>query len=250
MFDYAEIILALIQGITEIIPVSSTAHLSLFTISVFVDSLTIISIAWASVLAILFVFRREIVEEWRHLIIPSIFATLPVMLVGGVLFFLDIPFRDVNYLPIALVIGSFFMASGEALSRYKRNHNSKYPTIIQSIIFGIFQSFAAVPGASRLGMTTASLMLLGFARKKALELSFILGTPSLALLAVFEIVNNYNDIYIDSGILFDATLSFIIVFLIISLLLKKAIDLMDRFTLYPIILYRIILAFILVLILI
>ena len=201
----------IIQGLTEFIPVSSTAHLKIFSQLFGIEdpgsSISAI-IQIGSVFAIFWYFRKNIFSfkiknsnilryEFKHNnLYKSIFiGTIPIVFIGGItkLFipgFSDSFFR--SNLSIALV--SLFMSlvmflADNATNKLINLSNHKYRN---SLYIGISQAFAIIPGVSRSGATISTALLSGWDRKDATKFSFLLGIPAISLAAFVEFVSVIN----------------------------------------------------------
>jgi len=183
------IVLGLIQGITEWLPISSTGHLKIFehildlTVPIVFDVILHVG----TLIVVLVFFRKElgkILSATAHLdfknedgkMVPLIIVgVVPTILIGLVFGWL---IEDVfqTILPIALA----FLVCGLVLysSRIgkEKTDSINYPT---AIMMGIVQGIAIVPGISRSGVTIAIALLLGIKREKAFEFSFLLSIPAI-----------------------------------------------------------------------
>jgi undecaprenyl-diphosphatase len=182
----AALILGIIQGITEFIPVSSTAHLILFpwffNWSGQVDTLTFdIALHAGTLAALIFCFWRDWVDLFlkKHRLLGLIvFGSIPAGIAG---FFLnDIVeknLREPLLICFTLVaIGIVMLVSEKALK-----HRAIEETEIKdAIIIGIAQMLAIIPGVSRSGITISAGLFRGFERETAARFSFLLATPILA----------------------------------------------------------------------
>ncbi|MBP9722915.1 MAG: undecaprenyl-diphosphate phosphatase [Gammaproteobacteria bacterium] len=182
--------LSVVQGITEFLPVSSSAHLVLIT-KLFawpeqgIDFDIILHVG--TLIAVLLYFRKELIKllnPFYNLTHKIILATLPVCF-AGLIFkdYIELYLRKNN---IALVIAFstifFGLLLGFAQSKERNNiHNFHNITYWQSFLIGCAQCFALIPGASRLGLTMTMAMLLGVNRKAAAEFSFLLSIPVISL---------------------------------------------------------------------
>jgi len=218
--DYLKFILyGLIQGLTEFIPVSSTAHLKVISLFLGIDdpgaSLSA-TIQLGSVLAIVCYFRKDILifrsqsskkflEYLLHeRLFRSIFiGTIPILLLGGSIkifspYFFDNVLR--SNLSIALVsfLMAFFMYLADSSKRGSiniKNHNYS-----DSFLIGFFQAFAIFPGVSRSGVTISSALISGWERSDAAKFSFLLGMPAISLAAIVEFISSFDD-FISLGFL-------------------------------------------------
>ena len=211
--EYLKFILyGLIQGLTEFIPVSSTAHLKVISFFLGIDdpgtSLSA-TIQLGSVLAIVWYFRNDIFKfsskssnkfiEFllnERLLMSILIGTIPIVLLGGCIklfipYFFDNILR--SNLSIALVsfLMAFFMYLADSSKRGStniKNHNYS-----NSFLIGFFQAFAIFPGVSRSGITISSALISGWERGDAAKFSFFLGIPAISLAAIFEFIFSFNE---------------------------------------------------------
>ena len=211
--EYLKFILyGIIQGLTEFIPVSSTAHLKVISLLFGIDdpgpSLSAI-IQIGSVFALLWYFKNDIFILRRkyskgffdHLLQDSLFrsiliGTIPIILFGGsiklfVPYFFDNILR--SNLSIALVsfLMAFYMYFADSLKRGSiniKNHNFS-----NSLLIGFSQAFAIFPGVSRSGITISTAILSGWERGDAAKFSFLLGIPAISLAAIVEFIYSFNE---------------------------------------------------------
>ncbi len=202
----------LIQGLTEFIPVSSTAHLKIlsnfFGIEDPGSSLSAI-IQLGSVFAIFWYFRDDILNlkkknknSYQSLLykklIKSIFiGTLPFLLFGGIIrVYLPNFFDSILRSNIVIGIISLFMAFLMFLADKSRNRfiNIKNHNYSDSFLIGFAQAFAIIPGVSRSGITISTALLSGWNRKDAAKFSFLLGVPAISLAAVVEFLLAFNNL--------------------------------------------------------
>jgi len=211
--EYLKLILyGLIQGLTEFIPVSSTAHLKVISLFFGIDdpgaSLSAF-IQLGSVLALAWYFRNDIfnlksesskkfIDYLLHekLFRSILIGTIPIVLLGGSIklfipYFFDRFLR--SNLSIALVsfLMAFFMYLADSSKRGSiniKNHN-----YLDSFFIGFFQAFAVIPGVSRSGVTISTALLSGWERGDAAKFSFLLGIPAISLAAIVEFISSFNE---------------------------------------------------------
>ena len=240
--DYLKyLIYGLIQGFTEFLPISSTAHLKVLSEFFGVEdpgsSISAI-LQLGSVLAILFYFRNDIfiflnrnqknnkkASKNLRLIKSITIGTIFFLLLGGIAK-IFIPNFSESFLRTNLsiatisVLMSFLMLVADK-AREKEinliNHN-----LLDSCKIGLGQALAIIPGVSRSGITISIALLLGWEKKDATKFSFLLGLPAISLAAFVELFDSlYNDIYIPLGpLLFGLITTFLISLLSINFLLK------------------------------
>lgn len=217
------LILGLIQGVSEFLPISSSGHLVLFGNLILpagcrMDLFTEVLLHLGTLVAVLIVLAREAFPVflspftafgiWRRqgraglashaplrLLGLVLLASIPAALVG--LLFEDEIEKLLAHPPlIALLLavtGLVLLASHWLSARRARPNDKTLPGICDSILIGLGQAFAILPGISRSGMTIASGLVRGLARETAGVFSFLLFIPAIAgatLLQVFKLVKS------------------------------------------------------------
>ncbi len=203
----------IVQGLTEFIPVSSTAHLKIISLFFGINdpgsSLSAI-IQIGSVFAIFWYFRKIIFNFkttnsrklrysfFSNKLYKSIFiGTIPIVIIGGIIKLFVPNFSDSflrSNLSIALVsiLMSLIMLFADfSTSKLINLNNHKY---LNCFYIGFAQAFAIIPGVSRSGATISMALLSGWERKDAARFSFLLGIPSISLAACVEFLSAVNDI--------------------------------------------------------
>ena len=213
--EYLKFILyGLIQGLTEFIPVSSTAHLKVISLFFGIDdpgsSLSAI-IQLGSVLALFWYFRNDIFKLrsqsskkifdyllHERLLRSILIGTIPIVLLGGSIklftpYFFDKILR--SNLSIALV--SFIMAIFMYIAdnSKKGSINLKNHNYSDSFLIGLSQAFAIFPGVSRSGITISTALVSGWERGDAAKFSFLLGIPAISIAAIVEFISSFNEFY-------------------------------------------------------
>jgi len=198
LFD--AIILGLVQGLTEFIPVSSSGHLVLIEHYLGLDPEKYlyfdVILHLGTILAAIIYFRKEIIEILRSLIgfvtgktakndpylklsIFIVIATIPAA-IGGVLFkdVLENYFRNIIYVAGSfIVLGIFFIVCETIFLRKKELKNIFQMKWSQALLIGFFQMIALIPGISRSGSTISAGLVQGFERKESGKFSFLLSIP-------------------------------------------------------------------------
>ncbi|WP_157723365.1 undecaprenyl-diphosphate phosphatase [Pseudothermotoga thermarum] len=173
--------MALVQGATEFLPVSSSGHIvllgNLFKVETDV-SLTVL-LHLGTLLAILIFAAKHILRVLKkpRLIFLVILSTLPAALIG-IAFdeIIEKTFQKLEYLPVFFCITALLLALASAKNGSKTMEEMK---ALDSLIIGIFQAAAIFPGVSRSGATIAAAILLGFDKKDSLGYSFLLAIPAI-----------------------------------------------------------------------
>ncbi len=238
------ILLSLLQGLTEFIPVSSSSHLIL--VSEYLDfennNLSIdVSLHIGSFLAVLFYFKREVLNfiKYKELFLKIIVSSIPVIIVGIVL----IKTNTIEYLRDIRIIGITTILFGVLLflsDRFETNKSiNKNFTFNSAIIIGLLQVLSLIPGVSRSGISITAARFLNFKRLDSAKISFLLSLPTLAAVSIFGLKN----------IFLSENLSYSIINLVAMLLsgissyltIKYFLIYLKKFNLNLFVIYRIIL---------
>ena len=184
------LILSLIQGITEFLPISSSSHLIIFSeyIKFENQSLSIdVSLHIGSFFAVLVYFRDDVVSFFfnRELLLKILISSIPVILVG----FLMVQTNVINQIRNIEVVGWMTLIFGIVLylsDQYKLEKNIKKDFNYKAVfLIGLFQVLSLVPGVSRSGITISAARILNFKRVDAAKISFLLSIPTLGAVSIF-----------------------------------------------------------------
>ena len=194
------IILGIIQGLSEFLPISSSGHLLVFheifgiTAS---DNLTfIIALNLGSLMPLLYVFRKDILmllkKPFQKLTLLLIIATIPLIIVT-LLFeqHIEALFFTVQFLPFAFLITGAALFISDRLNKNKKD--IKDMKVVDAVVVGLAQSIAVVPGISRSGSTITATMALGVKREDAAKFSFLMSIPAAIGAVVFRVIRIAGD---------------------------------------------------------
>ena len=215
-------ILAFIQGFTEFIPVSSSAHLIIISkISNFnVSSLQLdISLHLGSLLAIIFYFRKDLlnITKNKSLFLLIVLGSIPLIIVGYFFYSSGLIENLRNLKVIAwttLIFGILLFIADRSTIKNKINNNLNLKNIL---LIGIFQVLAIIPGVSRSGIIITASRFLNFDRVDSSKISFYLSIPALAgasVLSMKDIVSTNIDM--NFLFIFAVLLSFVFSYLTIK----------------------------------
>ena len=246
--DFIEIlILSAIQGISEFLPISSSAHLivvsnlyDLKASSLIID----ISLHLGSLLAIIFFFRKDLFDlrNNQKLLSLIIFGSIPLIIFGYILHTTELIHLLRNIKVIAwttLIFGIILYFADQR----KIDQNISSNLNIKSIIFiGLFQIIALIPGVSRAGITMTAARFLKFNRVDSGKISFLLSIPALAGASFLGLKDISKElIEINILVIIATILSFLFSYLTVKFFLKY----LNKFSLNVFVIYRIIIALIL-----
>lgn len=200
---YAKVaMLGVVQGITELLPISSTAHMrivpallgwrdpgSAFSAAMQLAALAaVISYFWQDVRrlavgSVSAISHRQFTDPDLRMAIWIALATIPIMLAGVLLSdslnTCNSPLRALPVIGWACVAMAVLMALTEILARHRRSVENA--SLLDALLVGLAQVGALVPGVSRSGSTLTAALALGFRREEAARFSFLLGIPAITL---------------------------------------------------------------------
>ncbi len=251
------IILALVQGLTEFLPISSSAHLILVpTLFGFADQGLAFDVAVhiGSLSAVIAYFRRdlrEMLHDFMHslgtggnsnensrMVWMIILATIPVVLFGAL-------FKGVVESSLRSIVVIIITTIAFAVLLYwadvkgKRQRDELTLSWRDALIIGLFQAVAIIPGTSRSGITITAALLLGLSRKAASRFSFLLSIPTIFMSGIYVtygLISNGEQV-IWGDLILGVMLSFVAAYLCIHMFLSF----IERVGMLPFVIYRLIL---------
>lgn len=202
------LILSVVQGVSEFLPISSSGHLNLvqhfmgtspsLTLDIFLNTATFCSV--------LYFFRNKI-SYFKNNLPYIIIGSTPTALVG--IFFRDkieTIFSNPKFIPFFFLVTTFFVL----LTKWTKKSNSKMD-VKKAIIIGLFQAVAILPGVSRAGSTIFASLILGLSSEEAFNYSFSLFVPASIGAILFIGTRGLKGLNIEVGVL---AVSFIVTFLL------------------------------------
>ena len=258
------IILGLVQGLTEFLPISSSGHLVLIPelLNWPVQPLEFDAVIHlATLIAVLIYFRNELGKIFKAMTAKQsvdinykklgyiiLIATIPAIILGGLMKLLPVNyFRQDKVIIITLIGWAIVMFIVDRfLKNIKKTHAVQSIGWRQGIIIGVFQALALIPGTSRSGVCITAGLIEGLDRPTAARFSFLLGIPAIALaggISFMEILgNSFSDIN-----LLALSLAFLCALASGYLAIKFLIKFLEKFGLDIFVIYRIILGITLIL---
>lgn len=244
MENFNALILGIIEGFTEFLPVSSTGHMILGTsiLGVHIDDFWksfIIIIQLGSILAVLFVFWRRLLQSfglWLKLAV----GFFPTGLIGlFVAKYLNTLFN--GYVVVFMLIfgGAVFILIEFFHKGKSYGVNSlEEVSFKQSFCIGLFQSLAMIPGTSRSGASIIGGLLLGLNRKVATEFSFLLALPTMFIATAYSIYKEPS-IFSHTSSFIPLLIGFITAFTVAVFVIKFFLKFIAKFDFIPFGIYRI-----------
>ena len=241
------IILSLIQGISEFLPISSSAHLiAVSTLYEFKSSSLLIDVSLhlGSLLAIIFFFRKELLDLQNNqkLLSLMLFGSIPLIIIGYILYKTELIhlLRDVKIIAWATLIFAIILYFADK-SRFDKKISSNLN--LKTILYiGLFQTLALIPGVSRAGITMTVARFFKFSRFDSSKISFLLAIPALAGASVLGLRDIMTQSFELNYLVFIAiTLSFLSSYFTVKFFLNY----INKFSLNIFVIYRVIVAIIL-----
>lgn len=257
-------VLAVVQGITEFLPISSSAHLILVPLLTDWDDQGLVfdvAVHLGSLLAVLIYYRAEIgrliigfckaplmnskdqaANDSARLAWLLVVSTLPIIVAGVFLNdYIEANFRNLVVIGVSSIV--FGIILWIAYQKANANLSLVELTLLSAVIIGVAQALAIIPGASRSGITLTAGLLVGLSVKEAAKYSFLLSIPTIIGAAVFMLVDDYHQVDLFS-------ISFIVGIVVSALSAYICIDLFIRFVtrigMVPFVVYRCLLGVLLI----
>lgn len=246
------LILGIIEGLTEFLPISSTGHLiiagDLLNFNDARASVFKIAIQFGAILAVCNIYRERIVKvvtglgrdpDANRLTINIICAFLPAMVLG-VLFHGTIKELLFNAVVVAsaLIVGGLIILLAERHEKEARVHSMEEMSWKDALKVGFAQSVAMIPGTSRSGATIIGGMLFGLSRQTATQFSFFLAIPTMFAATVYDLYKNRDLLVVEDLAVF--AVGFIAAFVAALLTVRALLSFVTRHSFVPFAYYRIV----------
>jgi undecaprenyl-diphosphatase len=240
MIEYVQaLLLGLLEGLTEFLPVSSTGHLLLaghflgfestgksFEVLVQLGAILAILLAYFGRLwKIALALSRD---EWaRRFVVGVLAAFLPAAVIGAALhgFIKGVLFNP-WVVCVALIVGGFVLLVIDRVPIEARHRDATRFPLAMYVKIGFLQCLAMIPGVSRSGATIVGAMLLGADKRAAAEFSFFLAMPTMAGAFAYDLLKNYKDLSLHDGALI--AVGFVTAFVAGLAVVKTFLDYISR----------------------
>ena len=242
---FESILLGIIEGFTEFLPISSTGHLIIASEFLNIDQNNVtkayqVIIQFAAILAVVLNYRDKFspkkIELWKKLTL----AFLPIGAVGFVFSTQIKAMFDIKIVAIMFIIGGIVFLIVERFYNETEEHIDDVEKVSykQALYIGLAQIFALIPGTSRAGSTIIGAMLVKLNRKAAAEFSFLLAFPVMCATTGYDIVKHYKD-FTDANFLVLAV-GFVTAFIVAYITIKLFLKFLEKFTFVAFGIYRIV----------
>jgi len=201
------LLLSIIEGITEFLPVSSTGHLilagNLLQVSAteYVKSFEII-IQFGAILAVATLYWKTVFSNPK-ILLPLCIAFLPTAIIGFLLYpvITSVFLENTAVTVFSLFIGGLVLICIERYTHPTQNKSIASLPLHHAFLIGLGQSVAVIPGVSRAAATIVTALLLGYPKKTAVEFSFLLAVPTIGAAASLDALQNIHTIAQDIPLL-------------------------------------------------
>ncbi len=240
------IILGIIEGFTEFLPISSTGHLIVASQFLGIEQNSVTSayqviIQFAAILAVVFNYKDKFTIEKIDLWTKVFLAFLPIGTIGYIFSDQIKTLFSAEIVAIMFIIGGVIFLIVEKFFIKEEAHTTHIVedvTLKQSAIIGFAQVFALIPGTSRAGATIIGALLVGLNRKVSAEFSFLLAMPVMCAVTAYDLLKHYHE-FSDANLI-TLVVGFVISFMVAYLTIKLFMAFLERFTFVAFGIYRII----------
>ncbi|ACD66931.1 MAG TPA: undecaprenyl-diphosphate phosphatase [Sulfurihydrogenibium sp.] len=238
------VILGIVEGLTEFLPISSTGHLILVSNLLGIQQTEQhkafeVSIQLGSILAVVFLYFKKFLDT--NLMKRILIAFIPTGILGFVLYKIIKSLFNPYIVVFMLVFGGLLLILIELYHKNKSyDINSIYEVPYQkAFLIGVFQSLAMVPGTSRSGATIVGGLLLGLDRKTAAEFSFMLAVPTMFMATFYDVYKNRSNFNLSDWE--NLIVGFVVAFISALFAIKWLLKFISNHSFIPFGIYRIIL---------
>jgi len=256
---YAKVaFLGVVQGITELLPISSTAHMrivpavlgwqdpgSAFSAAMQLAALAaVVSYFWADVRGVVFgslaaLAQRDFANRHFRLAVGIVLATVPIVIAGlalsSTLNACGSPLRGLAVIGWACIAMAILLALSEIYASHRLTLNQV--SILDAFLVGVAQVGALIPGVSRSGSTLTAALGLGYTRPEAARLSFLLGIPAIALAGLKELWELHK-VHLDAHGWSILAVGLVVASISAFFAIWGLMRILERFSAWPFVIYR------------
>jgi len=246
MTIFDSIILGIIEGFTEFLPISSTGHLIVASHFLGIDQNSVtkayeVIIQFAAILAVFFKYKDKFTLKKIDLWSKVFLAFLPIGAVGFIFSHQIKELFSIQIVAIMFIIGGiiFLLVEKFFIPRERELiEDVEKISFKQSIFIGVAQVFALVPGTSRAGSTIIGALLVGLSRKASAEFSFLLAFPVMSAVTAYDLLKHYHEF--SGANLVALGVGFVVSFVVAFFTIKLFLVFLEKFTFVAFGVYRII----------
>lgn len=253
MTIFDSIILGVIEGFTEFLPISSTGHLIVASQFLGLDQNVAtkayeVIIQFAAILAVVMNYKDKFTFQKVNLWTKVFVAFLPIGAIGYLFSTQIKELFSIQIVAIMFIIGGFVFLIVEKFFLEDESmllEDVEQVSMKQAIIIGFAQVLALIPGTSRAGSTIIGALLVGLSRKASAEFSFLLAIPVMSAVTAYDLLKHYKD-FSDANLI-TLGVGFVVSFIVGYLTIKLFMKFLEKFTFVSFGIYRILFGVILLL---
>ncbi|MEA3369721.1 MAG: undecaprenyl-diphosphate phosphatase [Campylobacterota bacterium] len=254
MTIFDSIILGVIEGFTEFLPISSTGHLIVASEFLGIDQNSVtnayqVIIQFAAILAVIFNYKEKFTIKKIDLWTKIFLAFIPIGAVGYIFADQIKELFSIQVVAIMFIIGGVIFLLVEKFFIPTETHlidDVEKVTLKQSMVIGFAQVFALIPGTSRAGSTIIGALLVGLSRRASAEFSFLLAFPVMSAVTAYDLLKHYHEF--SSANLITLAVGFIVSFIVAYITIKLFLVFLEKFTFVAFGIYRIVFGVVLLII--
>lgn len=232
--------LGLLEGLTEFLPVSSTAHLLLaghflgfeskgktFEVVIQLGAILALASVYAA-LVLRILVRAPHDDAARRTIVSVLLAFLPAVIVGLLArdFIKNVLFETPILIAVMLILGGFVLLVIDRIAPEPVHHDALGLPFGKSLAIGICQTVAMIPGVSRSGATIVGALLMGVEKRAAAEFSFLLSLPTMGAAVAYDLFKNRD--VLDFGAVWEIAVGFSVAFITAILVVRWVLNYISR----------------------
>ncbi len=241
---FQAIVLGIVEGMTEFLPISSTGHMIVVADWLGMEQTEAntafeVIIQLAAILAVVFNYKEKFTRDKIDLWTKVFIAFLPIAIIGFIFSHQVKALFSVPVVATMFIVGGIVFLILEHFYKPEQHMTTEVEQVNfkQALWIGVAQVFALIPGTSRAGSTIVGALLVGLSRKAAAEFSFLLALPVMAATSGYDLLKHYQDF---EGSNFMALgIGFLTAFIVAYLTMKFFIKFLEKFTFVAFGIYRI-----------
>ena len=250
---FQAIIIGIIEGFTEFLPISSTGHMIVASKFLGIEQDTVtkayeVIIQFAAILAVMLIYKEKISLKKINLWMKLFIAFLPLAIVGFIFKDQIKTLFNVETVAWMFIIGGVIFLIVEYFYKEKQHTVTDVEEVsyTQALWVGFAQIFSLVPGTSRAGATIIGGLLSGLDRKTSSDFSFLLAIPVMGAVTAYDLLKHYKEFADANWIAF--AIGFIVAFIVAYITVKLFLVFIQKFSFVPFGIYRIIFGIILLMV--
>ncbi|MCW8895496.1 MAG: undecaprenyl-diphosphate phosphatase [Sulfurimonas sp.] len=245
MTIFDSIILGVIEGFTEFLPISSTGHLIVASQFLGIEQTSVtkaysVIIQFAAIFAVIFNYKDKFTIKHVNLWIKVFLAFLPLAVIGFIFSSQIKELFSITIVATMFIVGGIIFLIVEKFFIHEDKQTTidiEQVTLKQSLVIGFAQVFALIPGTSRAGSTIIGALLVGMSRKASAEFSFLLAFPVMGAVTAYDLLKHYHE-FSDANLI-TLAVGFVVSFIVAYITIKLFLKFLENFTFVAFGIYRI-----------